>query len=146
MVNSDFTTTLLVDQSSAEVFNAINNVAAWWQGEIKGSANKLNDEFVYRMEELHFSKQKVVELVPNKKIAWLVTDSKLTFTKNKSEWTGTEIIFEISKKKNKTEVCFTHKGLVPKCECYGDCSNAWTQLVQKSLVSLITTGKGKKVF
>lgn len=146
MANSDFRTTFLVDQSPKEAYNAINNVDAWWQGEIKGKSNKINDEFTYRMDDIHFSIQKVIELIPNKKVAWLVTDSKLAFTKNKSEWTGTEIVFEISEKKNKTEVCFTHKGLVPKCECYGDCSNAWTQLVQKSLVSLITTGKGKKVF
>ncbi len=146
MANSDFRTTFLVDQSPKEAYNAINNVDAWWQGEIKGKSNKINDEFTYRMDDIHFSIQKVIELIPNKKVAWLVTDSKLAFTKNKSEWTGTEIVFEISEKKNKTEVCFTHKGLVPKCECYSDCSNAWTQLVQKSLVSLITTGKGKKVF
>jgi hypothetical protein len=146
MKTSDFTTTFLTDQTQEEVFGAINNVGGWWQGEIKGASKKLNDEFTYRMEDIHFSKQKVVELIPNKKVVWLVTDSKLSFTKDKSEWTGTKICFEISKAKNKTQVCFTHIGLVPKFECYGDCENAWTQLIQKSLFSLITTGKGKKVF
>ena len=146
MTTSDFMTTLLVDQTPKEVFDAINNVSAWWQGEITGASIKLNDEFSYRMEAIHFSKQKVQELIPNKKVVWLVTESKLTFTNNKSEWTGTKICFEISEAKNKTQVCFTHMGLVPKFECYGDCSNAWTQLIQKSLFSLITTGKGKKVF
>jgi hypothetical protein len=146
MNHSDFTTSFVVTQSPKEVFAAINNVAAWWQGEIKGNANKINDEFIYCMEDIHLSKQKVVEFVPNKKVVWLVTESKLTFTKNKSEWTGTKICFEISTVNKKTSVCFTHIGLVPKFECYGDCSNAWTQLVQKSLFSLITTGKGKKVF
>jgi len=146
MNTSDFKTTFLVDQTPEEVFSAINNVADWWQGEIKGASKKLNDEFTYRMKDLHFSKQKVVELIPNKKVVWLVTESKLTFTKDKSEWTGTKICFEISKAKNKTRVSFTHLGLVPEFECYGDCSNAWTQLVQKSLSSLISTGKGKKVF
>jgi ribosome-associated toxin RatA of RatAB toxin-antitoxin module len=143
---TDFSTIILVNQTPKEVFNAINNVAGWWQGEIKGGTNKLNDEFTYRMEDIHYSNQKLVELIPNKKIVWLVTESKLTFTKDKSEWTGTKIIFEISKVNNKTQVHFIHSGLVPKFECYGDCSNAWTQLIQKSLFSLITTGKGKKVF
>lgn len=146
MPNSDFTTTFLVDQTPKETFNAINNVSAWWQGEIKGASKKLNDEFTYRMEDIHFSKQKVMELIPNEKVVWLITESKLTFTKDQSEWTGTKICFEISEANNKTQVCFTHIGLVPKFECFGDCSNAWTQLIQKSLFSLITTGKGKKVF
>ena len=146
MKNSDFTTTILVDQSPREVFNAINKVDDWWQGEIKGKSNKLNDEFTYRMEGFHFSKQKLIEIIPDKKVVWLVTESKLNFTKDKSEWTETKIIFEISEINSKTQVRFIHNGLVSKFECYGDCANAWTQLVQKSLFSLITTGKGKKVF
>ncbi len=146
MKNQDFTTTILVDQTPTEVFNAINNVGGWWHGEIKGSANKLGDEFTYRMKEFHFSKQKVVELIPNKKIVWLVTESQLNFIKDKDEWTGTKIIFEISEKNNQTQVRFTHQGLAPKIECYKDCSNGWSQLIQKSLFSLVTTGKGKNVF
>lgn len=146
MSTSDFTTTLLVDKTPNEVFSAINNVSGWWQGEIEGSTDKLNEEFTYRMKDIHFSKQKLVEFIPNEKIVWLVTDSKLNFTKNKSEWTGTRISFEISEKNNKTQLLFTHKGLIPEFECYDGCSNAWSQLVQQSLFSLITTGKGKNVF
>jgi hypothetical protein len=146
MRNSDFTTTIQFSQSPMEAFNAINNVSAWWQGEIKGDSTKLNDEFSYRMEDIHFSKQKVVEIIPNKKVVWLITESKLNFAKDKSEWTGTKVVFEISETNNKTQVRFTHAGLVSGFECYSDCSNAWTELIQKSLHSLITTGKGKKVF
>jgi len=146
MATSDFTTTILVEQSPKEVFNAINNVGAWWQGEVKGNTNKLNDEFTYQMEDIHFSKQKLVEVVPNKKVVWLVTESKLNFIKKKNEWTGTKISFEISELNNKTQVRFTHEGLVNEIECYDACSNAWSALIQQSLFSLITTGKGKKVF
>lgn len=146
MTTSDFTTTLWVDQTAKEVFTAINNVAGWWQGEIEGSTKELNDEFTYQMEGFHFSKQKIVELIPFQKVVWLVTESKLTFTKDQSEWTGTKICFEISESNNKTEIRFTHIGLAPKFECYGGCSGAWTDLIHKSLFSLITTGKGKKVF
>ena len=146
MSSSNFTTTMLVDQTPNEVFNAVNNVRSWWQGEIEGSTEKLNDEFIYRMKTFHYSKQKLVEVIPDKKVVWLVTDSQLNFIKDKSEWTGTKICFEIAEQNGKTQLSFTHMGLVPKIECYGDCSNAWEQLVQKSLFSLITTGKGKKVF
>jgi hypothetical protein len=143
---TNFTTTFFVNQSPAEVFNAINNVRDWWQGEIEGNTDQLNDEFIYRMEDVHFSKQKVMEIIPNEKVVWQVTDSNLNFTKNPSEWTGTQIVFEIGEINNKTQVRFTHLGLTPGIECYSGCSSAWEQLVQESLVSLITTGKGTKVF
>ena len=146
MATSDFTTTMVVDQSPKVVFDAINNVRGWWQGKIEGSSVKLNDEFTYRMEDFHYSKQKLVEVIPNKKIVWLVTDSKLNSFKDKTEWKGTKIIFEITEQNNKTQLRFNHQGLVPKFECYGDCSNAWSQLIQQGLFSLITTGKSKKVF
>lgn len=146
MNTTDFTTTILTDKTPETVFNAVNNVSGWWQGEIEGSTTKLNDEFIYRMEDLHFSKQKLVEIIPNKKVVWLITESKLSFTKDQSEWTGTTISFEIAEQDNKTQLRFTHNGLVPTFECYGACSNAWGLLVQQSLFSLITTGKGKKVF
>lgn len=146
MAAQNFTTAITVSNSATDVFNAINNVRGWWQGAIEGSTNKLNDEFDYRMMEFHFSKQKVVELVPNKKVVWLVTESKLSFVKNQSEWTGTKITFDIEEKNGTTEIRFTHAGLLPVFECYGSCSNAWGQLVQKSLFSLITTGKGINIF
>ena len=146
MATSNFTTFFLVDETPHAVFNAVNNVSSWWQGEIEGSSTKLNDEFTYRMGEFHFSRQKLVEVIPDKKVVWLVTESQLNFVKDKSEWTGTKISFEIREQDNKTQLRFTHVGLVPKFECYGGCSNAWEQLVQQSLFSLITTGKGKQVF
>ena len=142
----DFSTIILVNQTPEEVFNAINNVRGWWQGEIEGSTENLNDEFTYRMKEFHYSKQKIVEIIPNKKVVWLVTESKLSFIDNKSEWKGTKIVFEISEINNKTQVRFTHQGLVPEIECYGACSNGWSRLIRESLFSLITTGKGREVF
>ena len=146
METADYTTTIVVDKPATDVFTAINDVRGWWQGEIEGSTDKLNDEFDYRMEDIHFSRQKVVELVPNKKVVWLVTDSNLSFTKAKHEWTGTKIVFDISELNNKTQVRLTHQGLVPTFDCYAGCSGGWTMLVQESLCSLITTGKGTKVF
>lgn len=146
MNKENFTAEIIVEQSPQKVFDAINNVRAWWQGEIKGSSRKLNDEFDYRMMDIHYSKQKVVELIPNEKVVWLITESNLSSFKEKKEWNGTKVIFEISEVNNKTQLRFTHVGLVSNFECYSDCSNAWSLLIQQSLVSLITTGKGKKVF
>ncbi|HMT27794.1 MAG TPA: SRPBCC domain-containing protein [Bacteroidia bacterium] len=145
-MKKDFTSSFLVNNSAKEVFDAINNVQGWWQGEITGETTKLDDEFMYRYEEIHMSKQKVIEMIPDEKVVWLVTESNLNFIKDKDEWTGTKICFEISESDGKTQLKFTHQGLVAAIECYDECSNAWTQLVQQSLYSLITTGKGKKIF
>jgi len=146
MTTQDFTTTIIVDQSAQEVFSAIKNVRGWWSGlygeEFEGNSEKLNDEFTYRAGEgVHYSKQKLVELIPDKKVVWRVTDSKLNFLEDKSEWTNTEICFEISKQGAKTQVRFTHLGLVPEVECYNTCSPVWTQYVQEKLRSLITKEK-----
>lgn len=146
MATSNYSTTILVDKSKEEVFNAINNVRGWWQGEVEGNTEKLNEEFGYSVPGIHFSKQKIVESIPNERIVWDITDSKLSFVKDQSEWTGTKIVFEISEVNNKTQVRFSHLGLVPEFECYGDCSNAWKKLIEESLFSLITTGKGVNVF
>jgi hypothetical protein len=143
---NNFTTSIVVDKSSTEVFNAINNVRGWWQGEIKGSTDILNDEFTYEMQPYHLSKQKIIELMPGKKVVWLVTESEINFVADKKEWLNTKISFDISTVENKSKLTFTHQGLVPAIECYGGCSGAWEQLVQKSLFSLITTGKGVDVF
>jgi len=143
MDNRNFSTTILVDQDPLQAFNAINNVYGWWTENIEGNSQKLNDEFEVRFWDVHYSKQKLIEVVPSERVVWLVTDSKLNFLKDKSEWNGTKISFEISRKGNQTQIRFTHEGLVPKIECYKDCSNAWADYINNSLFSLITTGKGK---
>jgi hypothetical protein len=143
MSNHDLTTSFTVDQSPEEVFAAINNVRGWWSGEpgIEGSTDKLGDEFTYRYNPHHYSKQKITESIPGKKVVWLVLDSQLNFVRHKSEWNGTKITFEIAKKGHKTEVRFTHAGLVPEYECFNACSGAWGSYVNGSLRNLITKCK-----
>ena len=143
MTTPDFTTTILVDQTPKQVFDAINNVRGWWSEEIEGGTNKLNDEFKYHYEDVHRCKMKIIELVPNEKVVWHVLDNYFKFTKDKNEWKDTKIIFEISQQDNKTQLRFTHLGLVPQYECYEICRDAWTNYIQNSLRNLITTGKGQ---
>ena len=143
MKNQNFTAEFSVYQSPEEVFDAINNVREWWSEEIEGRADKLGAEFEFRHKDDHRSTQKITELVPGKKVVWHVSDAQLNFVKNKSEWNGTKVVFEIAKKGDKTELRFTHVGLVPAFECYGGCSGAWGFYINDSLRNLITTGKGQ---
>jgi len=64
-------------------------------------------------------------------------------TPGRPEWNGTKITFEIAKNGDKTEVRFTHVGLVPEHACFNACSNAWGSYINGSLPSLITTGNGQ---
>jgi len=124
------------------VFAAINNVRGWWSGEIDGATDKLGAAFTYRYQDLHRSTQKITELVPGRKIVWHIVDADINFVKDKKEWNGTDVVFEINKKDGKTEVRFTHVGLAPRIECYGKCAGAWSFYINDSLRGLITTGKG----
>ncbi len=142
MTSTNFTTVFAVDQSPAEAFDAITNVRGWWSGQIDGDTDKLGAEFIYRYEDVHYSKQEITELVPNKKVVWRVLDAYLDFTEDPAEWNGTEITFEIGRKDDQTEVRFTHLGLVPEFECYDSCSTAWAFYINNSLRHLITTGQG----
>ena len=142
MTKETFTMSFSVEQSAQQAFDDINSVRGWWSGEIEGDTNKLGAEFTYRYKDVHYSKQKIKDLVSGKKVVWQVVDSRLSFRKE-NEWTGTTIVFDISQKDGKTEVRFTHIGLVPAFQCYGDCSGAWDVLINKNLRKLIATGKAQ---
>jgi hypothetical protein len=142
MSTQDYTTRFSVDQSPEQVFDAINNVPGWWSGEISGRTDKLGAEFTYRYQDLHRSTQEITELVPGKKVVWHVRGAKINFVEDKNEWNDSDIVFEITRKPDKTELRFTYVGLVPKIECYGKCAGAWGFYLNESLKSLITTGKG----
>jgi hypothetical protein len=143
MNQQSLTTTFTVDQTPDEAFAAINNVRGWWSGQIDGDTDQLGAEWTYRYEDVHLSKQKISELVPGKKVVWDVLDGYLNFVEDKTEWKGTKIVFDIARNGDKTEVRFTHEGLVPEYECFDLCSNAWGFYINGSLRSLIATGKGQ---
>ncbi|MCE3225454.1 MAG: ATPase [Bacteroidetes bacterium] len=131
MKKDNFSYSFNTSKSPEEVYKLLLDIEQWWTGlyeeTIKGKSKKINDEYTFEAGGgAHYSKQKLVELIPGKKIVWLVTDSNLSFLNSPSEWNNTKLCFDISIENNKTVVVFTHEGLVPKIECYNECSGAWT--------------------
>jgi hypothetical protein len=145
MSNENFTISFSVDQSPDMVFAAINNVRDWWSQAIEGNTDKLGAVFYYHYQDIHRCTIKVTELEPAKKVVWHVLQNyfNLSNINEKTEWTGTDIVFEISREDDKTVVQFTHVGLVPAYECYSICSDGWGTYIKGSLHDLIAKGKGQ---
>jgi NAD(P)-dependent dehydrogenase (short-subunit alcohol dehydrogenase family) len=135
--------TFVVDQTREQAFAAINDVRAWWSGHVEGATDELGAEFTYTVPEIHYSKFRVTELDPARRVAWQVLESHLSFTEDKDEWTGTTITFDLAERDGGTEVTFTHEGLRPDHECYAVCSTAWGEYINGSLRDLIQTGSGR---
>jgi len=142
-MTTDYSVTLLVDKTPEETFEAINNVPAWWSQDFEGASQNPGDEFFVRFQDIHYSGQRLTDIVPGKKIVWLVTHSNLSFLSDPSEWEGTTIIFDITEEDGQTKVQFTHQGLQPQIQCFRDCSNGWNYYLQQSLLPYINTGEGK---
>jgi len=142
MENKSFTATILVEQSRSKAFDAIKNFRAWWSEEIEGNTDQLNEEFFYHYKDIHLCKLKLIEVIPDKKLVYLVLENQFNFIEDRTEWVGTKLIFDITQEGDKTKITFTHEGLVPAYECYKVCNDAWSGYIKKSLFNLITTGKG----
>ena len=104
MEGKGFTATIELEKSSQDVFMPLlNDIPKWWTKDFEGQSTKLNDEFIIEHPGAHYSKQRLIEVVPNKKLVWLVTESHLNWLeKNKSEWTNTKMVFEVVTKGGKT--------------------------------------------
>jgi hypothetical protein len=123
-----------------DVFNHVINLSKWWPEDYKGENLELNTEFVLTSGDTHFSKNKVTEFVPNKKVVWLTTES-IRKTDN-YDWTGTKMIFELTPKDGKTLLRYIYDGVVPENE-----SDRLVQIcdmvIKEMLYNFIENGKGK---
>jgi hypothetical protein len=142
-MDKSFTATIVVDKDASAAFKAIKNFRAWWSEQIEGKTDELNEEFFYHYKDIHLCKLKLIEEIADRKLVYQVLDNEFNFVKDKSEWINTQLIFELSEHGDKTEIKFTHEGLVPEYECYNVCNDAWNGYIKKSLYNLINTGTGK---
>ena len=143
MSNDDLTIAFTVEQSPKEAFVAITAVRDWWSGEIDGSTDQLGAVFTYRYKDVHRSTQRITELIPGRRVTWHIEDSYLSFVRDKTEWNGTDVIFELTPTDAGTKIRFTHAGLAPAVECFDNCSSAWQFYIGSSLRNLITKRQGQ---
>lgn len=140
--NGAITHTITVDATPEQAFAAINDPRGWWSQTITGVTDQLGAEFEYSVEGIHYSKIRVVELVPGERVVWRVDEGWLSFIEDTTEWDDTEIRFDIRRAGAGTEVRFTHVGITPEVECFEICNTAWGSYVGNSLNRLIDTGTG----
>jgi hypothetical protein len=144
MINKHFSVSVLVDQSPEKAFAAINNIKGWWSEDVDGRRDQLNEEFIYRDKHL-WCRMRVTELSHAKKIVWHVLESEMDNFASGKDWNDTKLVFDITGRNGKTEITFTHVGLLPGVECYVVCSSAWTYYIRTSLAGLINTGKADPI-
>ncbi len=141
-VQQSFSTSIITTKSPHTVFEAVTNVRGWWSQTITGDTAKQGDEFEFEVKDIHYSKQRLVEVIPDQRVVWLVTEAAMTFIEDQDEWKGTKVIFDIITDGPNTTLTFTHEGLTPAVACYKACMPAWTQYIGHSLKQLIETGVG----
>lgn len=135
-----YTTTVEVPGSLKEVFDHVIQLSKWWPEDFEGETIQLGTEFIFKTGDGHYSKNKVIEFVPNKKVAWLTTGS-LRKTDN-FDWTGTKMIVEISPEGNHTLLKFTYDGVVLQNESHR-LAQICDMTVKELFYNFIVNGKGK---
>ena len=138
----DFNSSISAKISANEAIKKISNIPGWWGVAFTGNSEKQNDTFVIKMGGDSFFDFTVSELIPGKRVVWLVTDCNMPWYPDKKEWKNTKLIFDLSENDGVTTLNFIHEGLSPTIECYKDCEKGWTHWIKTSLFSYFTTGKG----
>jgi hypothetical protein len=140
---SDLTHSFTVDATPQQAFDAIVDVRSWWGAtNIVGPTDQVGADWFYLVPDIHYSKQRTAELVPDKRVVWEFTDGYLDFIADKREWIGTTGRFDIGHDGAQTTVTFTHEGLTPTDECFDVCYDAWRHYITTSLRQRILTGRG----
>lgn len=139
-ITTDFEWEIQSMKTTEEVFKILLDVRKWWSGfyseEINGKDERVDDVFTFKAGN-HYSKQRLVQLIPQKRIVWEVVESNLGFVDNNYEWLNTQLIFIITKLEDSTKVLFVHKGLTPMLECFQACSSVWTWYFENRLSPLL---------
>ena len=140
METKDYSNSITVDAGPQQAFEKIAEVNGWWAKNFNGQALKKEDHFRvdFGTTWVEFG---ITEAIPAKKIVWHVNDCHLPWLNDKTEWNGTEVVWDLAPESNGTRITMTHKGLYPGVECFEACNAGWNEHII-SLASLIKSGTG----
>jgi hypothetical protein len=138
--NHTCTVAIQVAKSPDEVFNHVIELSKWWPEDFEGESIKADSEFVLTIGDEHYSKNKVVEFIPNKKVVWLTTES--IRKSDNYDWTGTKMIIELTPEGNNTLIKYTYDGVVLENEIER-LKQICDMVIKESLYKFLTTGKVK---
>ena len=141
-VTESFSASITTPISAEEGLQKIAQVGNWWGVGFEGRAEQKGDKFTIRMGPEAWFNYTVTELVPGKKVVWHVDDCYMPWYEDKTEWKGHDMVFEFNENNGRTELTFTHVGLVAGIACFKDCVPGWTHWITRSLQSYFDTGKG----
>src|SRR5436309_6613498 len=95
MNERSFTTTISVAATPQQVFDAVNDVRAWWGTTIVGPSDSVGDEIVHDVRGIHHCRIRVTSSEPGRRVAWTILENSFTFVDDKDEWVGNELVFDI---------------------------------------------------
>lgn len=105
-----YSVTMEVEKLPDDVFNHLIDLSKWWPEEFEGESLHLNSEFVLKTGDSHYSKNRVIDFIPGKKLGWLTLES--IRQSDGFDWTGTKMIFVLTPKDDSTLLRFTYDGVV----------------------------------
>ncbi len=137
----DYKCTVNARVSAEEAYRKVARVSDWWNQQSTGKAQEAGDTFRVNFGETWVNFE-VVEAIPNKRLVWRVTDCNLHTFKDRTEWNGTSVTWDLTTANDTTTVTMAHVGLTPEVECFKACEAGWNFHVGESLLKLLTDDRG----
>ncbi|PHS37070.1 MAG: hypothetical protein COA91_10920 [Robiginitomaculum sp.] len=143
----NYTAVINTDKSPKDAFIVVSqDIGSWWS-EFEGSLNKLGDEAIFSFKPnpttwtfrvTGYEEQRYFELAcvkanhPHEGLPATIRE----------EWLGTKLIFEIEPDGDGSKITLTHKGLVPRLDCYEVCVGGWDHFFKNSLKNYLDSRRG----
>ncbi len=125
-----------VKATPRQVYDALatrDRLAGWWTSDTQGRT-EAGGVIHFRFGDRGFIDTKVLELKPEQRVVWEVTDGP-------AEWIGTRIIWALAPEGAGTTIRFMHQGWREQVDFMGHCSTKWATFLM-SLKAMLETGKG----